>query len=121
MYTIIVETRFQAAHQLDLAGGETEPEHKHDWSVTAEISSDELSDCGMVADFHKIKAKLDKVTDALNGTSLNSLDYFRKLNPAAETVARYIFERLEPELPLEVTLQSITVGEQIGCWGKFSK
>jgi 6-pyruvoyltetrahydropterin/6-carboxytetrahydropterin synthase len=101
--------------------GQTEPRHAHDWSVQARVSRNELDDSGMVVDFHRLKMLLENVIDVLNDSCLNEVDFFGKTNPSAEMVAKYIFERLEPQLPLELKLDSVRVGEQIGCWAKFSK
>ena len=150
MFTVSVETHFQASHQLALSpaarlgdpvppearglsrireGGhsrharngqpaskalrcaEVEPEHYHNWSVTADVSSNKLNSRGLVMDFHKLKAAVDNIVAELDNTALHKTDYFRQNSPSAENVAKYIYEKLKPKLPKGIKLQSITVVE----------
>ncbi|MBN1392184.1 MAG: 6-carboxytetrahydropterin synthase [Sedimentisphaerales bacterium] len=121
MFTIEVETHFRAPHQLTLSDGSKEPPHTHDWSVIAQVSSEKLDSVGFVMDFGQFKAMVDKITAEFDNTQLDSIAYFRRNNPSAENVAKYIFDRLEPELPEGVKLRSVKVVEEPGCSAKFSK
>jgi 6-pyruvoyl-tetrahydropterin synthase len=49
------------------------------------------------------------------------LKYFQKNNPSAENVAKYIFEKIEPELPENVKLEYISVIEEPLCVAKYSR
>ena len=121
MFTIEVETHFLASHQLTLSDGSKEPSHLHDWAVTAQVSSDKLDGIGLVMDFGRLKAIIDEITAEFDNAQLDNIDYFRRNNPSAENVAKYIFDRLEPELPDGVKLRSIKVVEEPGCSAKFSQ
>jgi 6-pyruvoyltetrahydropterin/6-carboxytetrahydropterin synthase len=121
MFTIEVETHFRASHQLTLSNGSKEPSHIHDWSVTAQVSSEKLDSLGLVTDFGQLKAMVDKITVEFENSQLEKIAYFRRNNPSAENVAKYIFDRLDPELPSDVKLRSIKVVEEPGCSAKFSK
>lgn len=121
MFTIKVETHFRASHQLTLPDGSKEPLHHHNWVVTANISSDKLDSMGFVMDFCRFKAMVDEITAGFDNVQLESIDYFRRNNPSAENVAKYIFDKLEPKLPGDVGLRSIKVIEEPGCSAKFSK
>jgi len=59
------------------------------------------------------------ITSKLGGASINDIDYFREKGPTAENVATYIFQRLEPNLPDGVRLESVSVSEQVGCSAKY--
>jgi 6-pyruvoyltetrahydropterin/6-carboxytetrahydropterin synthase len=120
MFTVSVETYFWASHQLILPDGSKEPVHHHNWVVTANISSEKLDDRGFVMDFCRLKEALVKTTAEFDNAPLDSIDYFRRNNPSAENVAKYIFGKLEPELPGGVKLRSIQVVEEPGCSAKFS-
>jgi 6-pyruvoyltetrahydropterin/6-carboxytetrahydropterin synthase len=133
MFTVSVETHFRASHQLDLPPDEdkrsaskgsgstgTEPEHYHNWLVTANVSSNKLDSRGVVMDFHKLRAAVDNIVAQLDNTALNRTDYFRQNKPSAENVAKYIYEKLEPKLPKGVKLRNITVIEEPGCSAKFA-
>ena len=153
MFTVSVETHFRASHQLPLPaeGGYdqgrrcqpdskgsrsagAEPEHYHNWSVTADVSSNKLNSRGVVIDFHRLKAAVDNIVAEFDNTALDRTEYFRQNNPSAENVAKYIYEKLEPKLPKGVKLQSIRVVEgpahrrQVGskppvaaCSAKFAR
>ena len=121
MFTIRVETQFGASHQLALPDGSKEPLHHHNWVVTANISSDKLDSMGLVMDFCQLKAMVDEITAEFDNAQLDSIDYFRRNNPSAENVSKYIFDKLEPKLPGGVKLRSVRVVEEPGCSAKFSK
>jgi 6-pyruvoyltetrahydropterin/6-carboxytetrahydropterin synthase len=101
--------------------GSKEPLHKHDWEVTAKVCSDKLDDMGLVMDFRQFKAMIDEITEGFGSGRLDSIDYFKRHNPSAENVAKYIYGKLEPKMPKGVKLRSIRVVEELGCSAKFSK
>jgi len=121
MFTISVETQFQASHRLILADGSKEPVHSHKWSVTAAASSDKLNSIGLVMDFGRLRAMLDNIVAEFDSQTLEAISYFQKNNPSAENVARYIYEKLEPQLPKGVKLHEIKVVEEAGCSAKFGQ
>lgn len=121
MFTVSVETTFSASHQLRLEDGRQEDFHSHDWHVTAAVCSDRLNSLGLVVDFYWLKACLEEVTGVLGGIKLSQLEYFRRNNPSAEMVARYIYEKLEEKTADTVKIESVTVVEEPGCTAKFGK
>jgi 6-pyruvoyltetrahydropterin/6-carboxytetrahydropterin synthase len=120
MFTIKVETRFWASHQLTLPDGSKEPLHHHNWAVIAKVCGDKLDSMGLVMDFGRLKAMVEEITAGFDNAQLDSIDYFRRNNPSAENVAKYIFDKVEPKLPGGVELRSIKVIEEPGCSAKFS-
>jgi 6-pyruvoyltetrahydropterin/6-carboxytetrahydropterin synthase len=121
LFTVSIETRFSAAHQLTLADGSKEPLHEHDWLVTASVGSDRLNSMGVVIDFHMLKEMVESVVGQLADNRLGRTEHFKKNNPSAEVVARYIYEKLETIMPKNVKLEHVKVVEEPGCWAKFSK
>ena len=121
MYSVIVESNFKASHQLRFADGSVEPLHLHNWLVTAELSSENLNNIGLVIDFNELKTHLQDITAEFVDKNLDQTPYFSKTNPSAENVARYIYEKLEQKLEKPVHLDSVTVVEQAGCAGKFRR
>ena len=119
MFTIRVETRFQASHRLTLPDGSKEPAHDHDWVVTADVSSGRLDNMGVVMSFQKLRAMLDETVGDFHHAALDAISYFRQNNPSAENVARYIYERLRVMLPEGVTLRHVRIMEEPGCWAEF--
>jgi len=121
VFTVTVETQFKASHSVALPDGSKEPEHEHFWAVSVEIATDKLDSRGMAVDFAQLRARLTDITSQLGGASINDVDYFREKGPTAENVAAYIFQRLEPNVPAGVRLESIGVSEQVGCSARYSK
>lgn len=120
MFIVAVETHFRASHQLVLPDGSKEPSHTHSWSVTADVSAEKLNSKGVVMDFRQLKASVDTVVAELDNKTLGRIDYFRRNSPSAENLARYIYEKLEPQLPKDLKLQSVEVMEEPGCRAKFA-
>jgi 6-pyruvoyltetrahydropterin/6-carboxytetrahydropterin synthase len=121
MYTVSVETRFRASHQLILSDGSREDTHEHDWRVITEVSSDKLDDAGVVVDFQQLKALVGGIVAKFDNKPLNAIDFFSRNPPSAENVAKYIYEKLEPQLPVGLGLEHVAVVEEPGCSAKFAK
>jgi len=119
MFTVSVETHFRASHQLALPNGSRERAHRHNWLVTADVSSEMLDPLGIVMDFRQLKAMVDGIVAEFENTPLGNLDYFQRNNPSAENVAKHIYEKLEPKLPKGIELRSVKVEEEPGCSAKF--
>lgn len=113
MYTVSVEARFSAVHQVRLGDGTLEPPHEHDWMVRAHFSRSELDEADMVVDFSKARSALQSVLARLDHADLNSHEGLAGKNPTAEVLARYIFDLMsEPSLSV---LRCIEVTEAPGC------
>ncbi len=121
MFTLSVETHFWASHQLTLPDGSKEPPHRHNWSVTVDVSTEALNSMGLVMDFRQLKAMVDKTIAEFDNTALDKIGYFQRNNSSAENVAGYIYEKLEPKLPQGVKLEAIRVVEEPGCSAKFAR
>ena len=127
MFTITVETEFNASHQLTLPDGSVEDLHEHCWKVRAAVSVEKLDKMDTVMDFHELKRYLDEILAPLAGTNLEEVEYFvdAGINASAETVVRYIYEQLSSKLEGEVAdnaaLEFAEVMEQADCWAKYEK
>jgi 6-pyruvoyltetrahydropterin/6-carboxytetrahydropterin synthase len=121
LFTVSVEGQFWATHGLTLLDGSKEPVHAHNWSVAAEISSETLNSMGIVVDFRHVKQLIGEIVADFGNVPLEQLSYFQRNNPSAENIARYIYEKLEPGLPEDVTLDHVSVTEEPGCSAKFAK
>lgn len=121
MFAVSIETHFSASHQLTLPDGSKEPLHNHNWAVTAEVGSKRLDNMGFVTDFRRLKAAVDKITSELDNTQLEKIGHFQRHNSSAENVAKYIYRRLEPSLPKDIKLLSISVVEEPGCCARYGK
>ena len=120
MFTVTIETGFSASHQLSFAGGEKERLHNHNWVVRTAVCADRLDENGLAVDFIDLKENVEKVTAVLDNKQLENLDCFKGINASAENVAKYIFDMLQPLLPLAATLEYIEVMEADGCWARYT-
>ena len=94
----MVESTFDAAHQLVGHKGPCENLHGHTWKVQVHIAAEGLNKMGMVMDFKEIKTHLGAVVSKLDHTNLNELAPFKTSNPTSENVARYIYGQLIKKL-----------------------
>jgi 6-pyruvoyltetrahydropterin/6-carboxytetrahydropterin synthase len=99
--------RFEAAHWLP-----TFPEkhkcrrlHGHSFHFDV-IVAGELPDSGYLIDYGDIKTAVDPLVDQLDHRLLNEIDGLE--NPTAELLARWLWERIKPRLPL---LDAVVVRE----------
>ena len=121
MFTITVKTSFYASHQLTLPDGSKEQLHYHDWQVIVDVSTEQLNDMGLVMDFGQLKAAVDGIIAEFGKAPLEKIDYFRQNSSSAETVAKYIYARLQRKIPKNLKLEAIRVVEEPGCSAKFSQ
>jgi 6-pyruvoyltetrahydropterin/6-carboxytetrahydropterin synthase len=115
MYELVVRRSFCAAHNLREYRGSCEKLHGHDWGVEIRVSADKLDRLGMALDFRKLKTKLDQILDRLDHGYLNEIDEFTRVNPTTENIARWVFEKLGPQLPAGVRLERVSVSESPEC------
>jgi 6-pyruvoyltetrahydropterin/6-carboxytetrahydropterin synthase len=98
---------FEAAHRLPnvATGHPCGRHHGHSYRVTLGLEGELDGRLGWVQDFGEIKEIFAPMLRELDHTDLNELDGL--LNPTAEHLAIWIYERLKPRLPLlaDVTVQ----------------
>ena len=95
MFEISVEMDFSAAHNLRDYNGKCEKLHGHNWRVEVVLSADVLNDGQMVMDFTIMKKKLKKVLKYFDHNYINDTDYFKKVNPTSEHIAKFIFMNMQ--------------------------
>jgi 6-pyruvoyltetrahydropterin/6-carboxytetrahydropterin synthase len=99
MYELTVKGSFAAAHNLRNYRGKCEHLHGHNYSVEAVITASKLDKAGLAVDFGVIKKTLNLILEELDHKYLNNdVKFFKKKNPSAENIARYIFERLSKKI-----------------------
>lgn len=94
------EFGFEAAHRLPHVpdGHKCGRLHGHSYRVEVRIRGEVDPTSGMVLDFAEIKAAFAPLHDQLDHRYLNEVDGLD--NPTAENLARWIWTRLAPTLPL---------------------
>lgn len=112
MYSIKADANFSAAHNLRGYKGRCEELHGHNWKVEVECAGRKLDKAGMLLDFRAVKEKLNIVLDRLDHKYLNEFDYFRKVNPTSENIAKFIYDSLKEKMP---SLKSVRVWESDNC------
>lgn len=119
MFSVTVETTFSALHRVQYPDGSLEPAHGHDWQVRVHFQRSHLDDHGMVVDFVEAQSILKSIVEPLHHSNLNEMDAFHNVNPTAEIVARYIFDRFHKKCP--DTLQRVEITEAPGCVASYQR
>lgn len=102
MFVLTKSFRFEASHQLPQHGGKCARLHGHSWQGKVYCQGKTLQtegpETGMLLDYGRIKAILQPLVE-------NHLDHWHLnestglANPSSEELARWIYERLKPDLP----------------------
>lgn len=112
MYELLIKSDFSGAHNLRGYKGQCEELHGHNWKVEARFSKSCLNDIGIAEDFKILKKKLNAILEKLDHSYLNKLPFFKKKNPSAENIAKYIFDKLESSFRKKgLLVKSVSVWE----------
>ncbi|RMF57746.1 MAG: 6-carboxytetrahydropterin synthase QueD [Calditrichaeota bacterium] len=111
---IFKEFTFEAAHHLPKVpeGHKCRRLHGHSFRVRIYVQGKVESESGWVMDFAEIKQAFKPLYKQLDHHYLNEIEGLE--NPTSENIARWIWKRLKPELPM---LSRIVVHETCtaGC------
>jgi 6-pyruvoyltetrahydropterin/6-carboxytetrahydropterin synthase len=111
LYRIFVETRFSSAHSIQRYDGPCGELHGHTWKVQVEVLSAQTNELGLSIDFKDLKEISKSVVKRLDHQHINTIEPFKKENPTAENIARYIYRQIEKKLPADVRISKVTVWE----------
>ena len=112
IYTLKVLADFASAHTLRDYPGACSRMHGHNWKIEAEVQATQRNEIGMAIDFKEIKREVRAIADELDHRYLNDLAPFQDINPTAENIARYFFQRLAQRLNNErVHVSALTIWE----------
>lgn len=111
MYELSIRGHFDAAHALHGYEGECRNLHGHTWDVEVVVAGEHLDDVGIVYDFKTLKEDLARVLQPLDHVYLNDVTPFDVLNPTAENLARYVFERLSETVASGIRVVEVSVWE----------
>lgn len=91
---------FEAAHWLPTfpEGHKCRRLHGHSFRVDVRVAGEVPEERGYLIDFGQIRQAIEPIRDALDHRCLNDIDGLS--NPTAERLARWIWDRLKPSLPL---------------------
>ncbi len=107
MFEVTIEETFCAGHALRNYHGKCENVHGHNYRCQVTIEGAELDAIGLLVDFVELKKATHAVLDRMDHQWLNEFPPFDVLNPSAENMARYIYERISAELQ---TKEGVRVG-----------
>ena len=114
LFEVEKDFQFEAAHYFGEGDDPAQRQlHGHSFAGTVRIVGDPRDETGWIRDLWKIQAVLDaKVVRVLDHALLNEVQGLER--PALEQIARWVFARLEPELPgLDmVEVRRPTLGER---------
>ena len=97
---LVREFGFEAAHRLPRApeGHKCTRLHGHSFRVQLVCEGEIDPDTGWLVDFGEIKRVFEPLLQRLDHHYLNEIEGLE--NPTAENIARWIWERIKPELPV---------------------
>jgi 6-pyruvoyltetrahydropterin/6-carboxytetrahydropterin synthase len=111
---IYKEFHFEAAHRLPNVpeGHKCARLHGHSFHVRIVLAGDVGETSGWIMDFADLKTAFAPLHDQLDHRYLNDIPGLE--NPTSENLARWIWDRLKPDLPL---LNSVEIRETCtsGC------
>jgi len=133
MYIISKEFSFEAAHRLGKQyQGKCNNIHGHSWKCLVKVSCNKLDQYSMGFDFGDLKAILKPIEDeldhcimlvksdeelvkAMGAWGMKKVVFLQ--NPTSEVVAKYIYQKVQKELPDHVKMHSVLVNETCtsGC------
>ena len=94
MFEVSVEQTFAAGHALRNYHGKCENVHGHNYRVLVTLVGQELDSIGLLVDFVEVKKLINGVVDRLDHQFINDLAPFDEINPSAENLAKYFYDKI---------------------------
>jgi 6-pyruvoyltetrahydropterin/6-carboxytetrahydropterin synthase len=94
MFEVTVEQTFAAGHALRNYHGKSEDVHGHNYRVRVTVEGAELDSTGLLVDFLEVNRLITGAVGYLDHRFINDLKPFDEINPSAENIARYFYERV---------------------------
>jgi 6-pyruvoyltetrahydropterin/6-carboxytetrahydropterin synthase len=114
MFEVAVEQGFASAHALRNYKGRCENTHGHNWKVRVIIEGQRLDNTGMLVDFLDVKSLMAGIIDRIDHQFLNEIEPFDVVNPSAENIAEYFYQKMAEGLvdtPVPVRVSEVKVWE----------
>ncbi|MGH9718674.1 MAG: 6-carboxytetrahydropterin synthase QueD [Bryobacteraceae bacterium] len=111
MFEVSVEETFAAGHALRGYKGKCENVHGHNYRVQITLEGPELDPIGLLVDFVDVKKRIRGVIEYLDHRFINDLAPFDVLNPSAENLAKYFYERIGATLDARVRIAQVKIWE----------
>jgi len=94
MFEVSVEQTFAAGHALRNYHGKCENVHGHNYKVRITVAGENLDSTGLLVDFVEVKRLMTAAIDYLDHRFINDLPPFDELNPSAENIAKFFYDRV---------------------------
>jgi 6-pyruvoyltetrahydropterin/6-carboxytetrahydropterin synthase len=98
MFEVTVEAGFSSGHYLRNYHGKCENPHGHNYRSSSPSSAKSLDEAGLLLDFKLLKQVMRPTVEYLDHQMINDLEPFDELNPSAENLARYFYEKTSTQL-----------------------
>jgi 6-pyruvoyltetrahydropterin/6-carboxytetrahydropterin synthase len=98
MFEVTVQDTFSSGHYLRDYYGKCENPHGHNYRVVVTLVGEQLEPNGLLLDFKLLKRILQPTIQYLDHNMINDLEPFTSVNPSAENLAKYFFDRTSTEL-----------------------
>ena len=98
MFEVSVEQSFAAGHALRNYHGKCENVHGHNYKVRITVAGERLDSTGLLVDFLEVKRLMKTAIEYLDHRFINDLPPFDQINPSAENIAKYFYDRLHEGL-----------------------
>jgi len=108
MFEVTVQDTFSSGHYLRDYYGKCENPHGHNYRVLITLVGEQLETNGLLLDFKLLKRLLQPTIQYLDHNMINDLEPFTSVNPSAENIAKYFFDRISAQL-LELTAGRVRV------------
>jgi 6-pyruvoyltetrahydropterin/6-carboxytetrahydropterin synthase len=105
MFEVTVEQTFAAGHALRNYRGKCENVHGHNYRVRVTVQGNQLDATGLLVDFLEVNRLISGTVEYLDHRFINDLPPFDQLNPSAENIAKYFYEKVSGGLKSEVAAQ----------------
>ena len=94
MFEVTVEQTFAAGHALRNYRGKCENVHGHNYRVRVIVQGSQLDSTGLLVDFLEVNRLISGTVEYLDHRFINDLPPFDQLNPSAENLAKYFYEKV---------------------------
>ena len=105
MFEVSVQQTFAAGHALRNYKGKCENVHGHNYRVEVMIQGEQLDSIGLLVDFVEVKRAMRSVIDFLDHQFINDLVPFTEINPSAENIAKFFYDRMSEGMKTEVPVR----------------
>ena len=121
-YTLKILADFASAHTLRDYPGDCSRMHGHNWKLEVEVTASALNEHGMGMDFKTIKTATRELAKTLDHRYLNDIPPFDTVNPTAENIAQYFYQRLSKILNIDTAkISSVTLWETDRACVRYSE